>query len=408
MLKAPIQMPDGRIEYPEKGTPQGGILSPLLANIYLHELDVWLASQWERMPTKHEYKEPPGRNGEPTRSKACRALRKNSRLKEIHHVRYADDFKIVCSNRDEAERIYLATQMWLKEELKLDISPEKSQITNLTVDYTEFLGFKIKAVLKKSKWIGVSYIADKAMKRIYGMLATQINKIGKHADLESRNKDIAKYNAMVMGVHNYYHVATGVYNSLSTISLRILRKLYTKTRTSGFAKTCSKPAICIPAAYRETKQIRYIGDYPVLPIGYCQTKNAVQQKNNHHPYAEENRHQLVAIQISKMWHSRTAWADRIAFAVNCISRYAAQQGKCAITGRFLMMDEAEGHHITPRYKGGTDDYENIVILSPEIHLLIKVTKQPLIYQMLSELKLNKKQLKKLNDLRSKYGTAVIV
>ena len=75
------------------------------------------------------------------------------------------------------------------------------------------------------------------------MLATQINKIGKHANLESRNKDIAKYNAMVMGVHNYYHVATGVYNSLSTISLRILRKLYTKTRTSGFAKTCSKPSL---------------------------------------------------------------------------------------------------------------------------------------------------------------------
>ena len=72
-----------------------------------------------------------------------------------------------------------------------------------------------------------------------------------------------------------------------------------------------------------------------------------------------------------------------------------------------MMDEAEGHHINPRYKGGTDDYENIVILSPEIHLLVKVTKQPLIYQMVSELKLNKKQLKKLNDLRSKYGTAVI-
>ncbi|MBR4291512.1 MAG: group II intron reverse transcriptase/maturase [Oscillospiraceae bacterium] len=407
MLKAPIQMPDGRIEYPEKGTPQGGILSPLLANIYLHELDVWLASQWERMPTKHEYKEPPGRNGEPTRTKACRALRKNSRLKEIHHVRYADDFKIVCSNRDEAERIYSATQMWLKEELKLDISPEKSQITDLAVDYTEFLGFKIKAILKKNKWIGVSYIADKAMKRIYGMLATQINKIGKHADLESRNKDIAKYNAMVMGVHNYYHIATGVYNSLSTISLRILRKLYTKTRSSGFSKTCSKPAICIPAAYRETKQIRYIGDYPVLPIGYCRTKNAVQQKNNQHPYAEENRHQLVAIQISKMWYSRTAWADRIAFAVNCISRYAAQQGKCAITGRFLMMDEAEGHHITPRYKGGTDDYENIMILSPEAHLLIKVTNPAIIHQILLELKLNKKQLKRLNDLRSKYGTVAI-
>ena len=126
------------------GTPQGGILSPLLANIYLHELDVWLSSQWERMPTKHEYKEPPGRNGESTRTKACRALRKNSRLKEIHHVRYADDFKIVCSNRDEAERIFIATQMMAKRGAKLDNIAGKSQITDITVDYTEFLGFKIR------------------------------------------------------------------------------------------------------------------------------------------------------------------------------------------------------------------------------------------------------------------------
>lgn len=72
-----------------------------------------------------------------------------------------------------------------------------------------------------------------------------------------------------------------------------------------------------------------------------------------------------------------------------------------------MMDEAEGHHITPRYKGGTDDYENIMILSPEAHLLIKVTNPAIIHQILLELKLNKKQLKRLNDLRSKYGTVAI-
>lgn len=407
MLKAPVQMPNGTLVYPEMGTPQGGILSPLLANIYLHELDVWLSSQWERMPTKHEYKEPPGRNGESTRSKTCRALRKNSRLKEIHHVRYADDFKIVCSNRDEAERIFIATQMWLKEELKLDISPEKSKITDITVEYTEFLGFKIKANLKRNKWVGVSYIADKAMARIYRTLAGQISEIGRHKDRESMNKEIAKYNAMVMGIHNYYQIATGVFLSLDTISLRILRKLYTRTKYKGFSKTCPKPAILIPPKYRETRQIRYIGDYPVLPIGYCRTKNAVQHKAEAHPYAEENRHELVALQISKMWNSKMAWADNIAFAVNCISRYAAQKGKCAITKRFLMMDEAEGHHINPRYKGGTDEYANIAILSSEAHLLVKVTNPVLIKSMLAELKLSKKQMAKLNEFRTLYGTQAI-
>lgn len=49
MLKAPIEMPDGETILPSKGTPQGGILSPLLANIVLNELDWWIASQWDEM-----------------------------------------------------------------------------------------------------------------------------------------------------------------------------------------------------------------------------------------------------------------------------------------------------------------------------------------------------------------------
>lgn len=50
MLKAPICLPNGEVIYPSKGTPQGGILSPLLSNIVLNELDWWIASQWENMP----------------------------------------------------------------------------------------------------------------------------------------------------------------------------------------------------------------------------------------------------------------------------------------------------------------------------------------------------------------------
>ncbi len=49
ILKAPIQMPDDTIIKNDKGTPQGGILSPLLSNIVLNELDWWIASQWENV-----------------------------------------------------------------------------------------------------------------------------------------------------------------------------------------------------------------------------------------------------------------------------------------------------------------------------------------------------------------------
>lgn len=53
MLKAPIVLPDGTTIFPTKGTPQGGILSPLLANINLNEFDWWIANQWESFKCKN-------------------------------------------------------------------------------------------------------------------------------------------------------------------------------------------------------------------------------------------------------------------------------------------------------------------------------------------------------------------
>ena len=55
ILKTPIKMPDGTIIKSDKGTPQGGILSPLLSNIVLNELDWWISSQWENFPIKNNY-----------------------------------------------------------------------------------------------------------------------------------------------------------------------------------------------------------------------------------------------------------------------------------------------------------------------------------------------------------------
>ncbi|MGL5686779.1 MAG: reverse transcriptase domain-containing protein [Vagococcus fluvialis] len=101
-----------------------------------------------------------------------------TKLKPMYIVRYADDFKIFTNNRSNAEKIFKASQLWLEERLKLPISTEKSKVTNLKKEYSEFLGFKLKARKKGTKRVSETHIADKALKNI--KLKQQIKTIQKN------------------------------------------------------------------------------------------------------------------------------------------------------------------------------------------------------------------------------------
>ena len=103
ILKAPVKMPDGKLMYPKRGTPQGGIISPLLANIVLNELDHWIESNWGNNPIVYKYQTSKNNKGSTIKSNGYKAMRK-TRLKEMYIVRYADDFRIFCRTKTEAER----------------------------------------------------------------------------------------------------------------------------------------------------------------------------------------------------------------------------------------------------------------------------------------------------------------
>jgi hypothetical protein len=89
----------------------------------------------------------------------------------------------------------------------------------------------------------------------------------------------------------------------------------------------------------------------------------------------------------------------IAYADNRVSLYAAQYGKCAVTGKELTPHEIHCHHKVPLHKGGTDDYANLVIVSVTVHALIHATQTVTIEKYLAELQLTKTQLTNLNKLR---------
>jgi group II intron reverse transcriptase/maturase len=151
-LQAPKQKPDGSIEEREKGTPQGGVISPLLANLYLHEsFDSWMQKEHSNMV----------------------------------YERYADDIVIHTRSKEQSSFIYDKLQRRLGE-YHLELSPEKSKIvycyrtarfhkeTTMPVSF-DFLGYTFKPRIcereDKEKFWGYSPgISQKSSKKIADIL----------------------------------------------------------------------------------------------------------------------------------------------------------------------------------------------------------------------------------------------
>lgn len=280
MLKAEV----AGIGFPDRGTPQGGIISPLLSNIVLNELDWWIASQWEELPTQYPYRCSIHENGTPNKSPIYAALRKTN-LKECYIIRYADDFKLFCRTRSDAQKLFIATRLWLKDRLGLEISAEKSKIVNLKRHYSEFLGFKLKAKVKgkrtdgKPKYVVTSHISDKAYRKIL-QRATQTAKNMAHpADNATVYQLVGVYNAFAMGVHQYYSLATEVNKDFHKISFHVNRTIKGKLkkrlkRADGQVLKCK----AILKYYGKSKELRCIADLPIVPIGYVAQKSYVEEK----------------------------------------------------------------------------------------------------------------------------------
>jgi RNA-directed DNA polymerase len=408
MLKAPIVLPDGSMVYPQKGTPQGGILSPLLSNIVLNELDWWIASQWEEMPTHYPYKNSVHANGSVNRGNTLKVALRTSRLKEMWIVRYADDFKIFCSKRSDADKVFIATRMWLKERLNLDISPEKSKVVNLKKSYSEFLGFKIKAHRKKTSYVAYSHMSDKAIKREAKALKAQIWYMQHPIDQNAEGTAINLYNAMVIGIHNYYQIATNVNLDCAKISAEISTVLHNRLGDRLKKQGSLIKQDYVRKRYGNSKQLRYLNDKPICPIGYVRTKAPMWKKRKICSYTPEGREEIhkalnVDMTILRRLMRASAEDRSIEFMDNRVSLYAAQNGKCAVLGRHLEYEEIHCHHKIPLGIGGTDAFSNLVILHADVHKLIHAETQETISFYLAKVKPDKPMLTKINKLRKTAG-----
>jgi RNA-directed DNA polymerase len=166
-LKAGVMTTTGTREATHTGTPQGGILSPLLANIALSVLDDHFMDKWDQQMATEVHRQRRRRNGEA-----------NYRL-----VRYADDFVIVVTGgRHDAEHLRHEVAAVLAP-MGLRLSPEKTRVVHID-DGFDFLGFHIRRMRRRgsNKWFVYTKPSKKAIASIKGRVKTMTYRATLHHD----------------------------------------------------------------------------------------------------------------------------------------------------------------------------------------------------------------------------------
>lgn len=396
MLKAEIEG-EG---HPTKGTPQGGILSPLLSNIVLHDLDMWVANQWDLFPTVKKYA---------TQSVKTRIL-KETNLKEGYIVRYADDFKILCRNKNTAEKWFKAVKDFLKIRLKLDISEEKSQIVNLRTKKSEFLGFTLWASKKGNRRICRSGINTKQVNKIKDTYKKKVKEVVENPTPHTINK----LNGYILGVHNYYQTATQVYNEFNRLAYDLSRFTYNRLKTRGKYGYPTDPNKTYTRYYSIKRKTFRIDGVHLFPINDVKHKNPVQFNELNCIYTELGRERItksirtdVLKEIAKLL---TAFPEKgtIEFLDGKISRFSMKKGLCEISGSQLTAETTHCHHYKPKQLGGNDEFTNLRIIHKDIHKIIHATRKDTLTKLIAENNLDSTSIKKINLYRKKCNLEPIL
>ena len=322
----------------ETGTPQGGIISPLLANIALHGMEEILGVKYDK-------------RGQLARSKRC-------------VVRYADDFVIFCKTLEDAKAARDEINSWLFTR-GLRLSEEKTKIVHITEGF-DFLGFNIRQYKVKNTKTGYKLLI-KPSKDFLKKTRNDIREIFLNHKGKNLDALIGKINPVIRGKANYMNkvVSSKAFNDLDN---------YLFTRQVRYVKFTH------PKKPKYWTQEKYWGRFNLQKpnqkwvFGNKESGNYMLKFT----WTKISRHNLVIQKnspddpsLTEYWKKRQKKRNKSeAEKLSRKQEYIAwKQGyKCPICGQSLFNDEPLNlHHITPKCKGGKDTKDNLVWLHLYCH-----------------------------------------
>ncbi len=362
-LKAGIM--EGYVNFPKQytlvtenkiGTPQGGVISPLLANIALHGLEENLKEFCSKIDTKIFNTKA---RSFATRAQACGV------------IRYADDFVVIHENKQVLELCIAEVKRWLQT-MGLEISEEKSKLKDSRKGF-KFLGFKI-ILIKRGKQINQPYkVKITPSKDTCLRFLDKIRNVIKKAKAFSSYDLIRILRPIMLGWANYYRFSEckETFHKLNYMIFGMLRAwVFRKDTRNGRLKIKQK---YFPSGRTYIFQGRTYKDNWV----FC----GKSKKNN--KIVENFLPQLFWVQSSKFvkiisnkspydgdylyWSLRLAKYGGLS---NSMTKLLKQQDyKCNICkANILLGERLEIDHIQPKSAGGKDNYENLQVVHRICHV----------------------------------------
>ena len=369
-LKAGI-LDDGKTIFPEEGTPQGGICSPLLANIALHGMETRIkeyAATWK--------------GG------------KRDNMRSLSLIRYADDFVILHKDLNVVLKCQEIIGEWLKE-MGLELSKEKTRIVHTLNEYDKqkpglnFLGFNIRQYKvgknhsgknTKGELLGFKTLmkpSKEAIQKHYKELAEVIDNHKPAPQLAL----ISKLNAKIKGWTNYYKTGT----SKETFS-RISSLVYKKLKRWAIRRHPNKNKTWVSNKYWHEEGNRNW-------VFKC-THNGETYKLFEHPETKIKYHTKVKGDVSPFDGDSKYWATRMGkhpeVKASVAKLLKKQEGKCNLCKlTFQPEDLLEIDHITPQKAGGQRYKNNLQLLHRHCHNVKTRNDLKLIKEYKSERNFNK-------------------
>jgi RNA-directed DNA polymerase len=411
MLKAGVM---NETEVNTEGAPQGGIISPLLANVYLNVFDWSIAKAWEEKQTRYPYA---------TKSIKYQSLKKRSKLKPAYLVRYCDDWVLITDTKANAQKWKNRLQKYLQTQLKLTLSDEKTKITCVKKKTIEFLGFTYKVVpsgIARKGYATRTRPNPVRLKSKMIEIRKQVKRIGKRTNFDLTICQIHKVNSIIRGLINYYQAATQVNSDLNKYACNVSRLAFWEIKKLG-----GKLVPANQANNLMTVHSQYLSKIPavkyynqiigVTSFSFCKWHKTRLKNQNETPFTSEGREwyrrrtgkretlprndELLSNHLmEKIIHNRGSSKYNFEYFLNCGYALNRDKGKCRICKVELNANNIEFHHIQEHFPfESLNRVPNLASVCKACHVLIHSTRE--------NLKLSKTTQNKLTRMRKKLNNA---